>query len=405
MDLTSIVPDRVSTPAKLFLIGVLLNGLGNGIFNVILQLYLVGLGFDSVSLGTMFMMHAVSSTILTVPAGILADRYGRGKMQLVGFLSVFLAATIFLTAESIQMFSLSFLLFGVSNAGGVVLIPQYSSFFDSRNMDKAFGLLGFLNIITVSLGSLFGFIPPMLVAYLGASLQGSYWIIAAIGTVFFLAQYPFYLLSLRGIAEPVNGVEVRFNLRSKGVVAKVSLIAVIGNLGFGVFFSLFPYYVNVKFGVGSDALGTLYFVSNFVTAGAIAIAPRVSDKLGTLKTIAATLGLHVPFYLMMPVASNFTWLSALYIIRIGIVSISVPLTSSLFMRLLYDDEKATANSLKMMAQNSSHIIAPWLGGRLMEQASLDFPAYIGAGLYAATAASYYVLLRNEEEKEVELVRT
>lgn len=401
MDLSSVVPDRVPTPAKLFLFGMVLSGLGNGVFNVVLQLYLTSLGFDSATLGTIFMMNAVGATLLTIPAGVLADRYGKGKVILSGFSLGALALILMLAGKSVEVFMLGFLLIGVTSSTWVIMGPLYSSFFDSDEMDRAFGLMGFLSITASSVGSLLGFIPPMLVAHYRLSLQSSYWIVLVVAAVLFLGQAPFIMMSIRGAVEPEREGGFKFNLRSKEVVAKFCLINVINRIGYGVFFSLFPYYVNTKFGVKSDALGTLYFVSNFVTAGANVIAPRVSKRLGTLKTIAVAFGLCTPFYLMIPLAPNFMWLSALYVIRIGLANVSSPLASSLFMRLLYDDEKATANSITMMAANGGNTVAPWLGGRLMEQAYLDFPGYLGAGLYAVTATSYYFLLRNEKEKEVE----
>jgi DHA1 family multidrug resistance protein-like MFS transporter len=399
MDLKSFVPDRVSIPAKLFLSATLLNGFANGIFNVIGQLYLTSLGFDSAALGTIFMMNPIGAALLTIPAGVLADRYGKRKVMLSGFALSGLAMILFLTGKSKEMFMAAFLLIGLWNASFVVLTPLYASFFDKDDMDKAFGLNGFLSIIALSLGSLMGFVPPMLVARQGFSLSYSYWTMLAVAVGFFTIQMPFYLMSLRGVVEPENNMGFALNLRSKGVVAKFCFIAVLSNIGFGVFFSLFPFYVNRKFGIQSDALGTLFFVSNFVSAGSNAIAPIFSKKLGPLKAVAATIGLATPFYLMIPLAPNFTWLSAFYILRRGFATIADPLIGSLFMRLLHEEEKATANSIRMMALWGGNIGAPWLGGKLMEHASLDLPAYLGAGLYPVLAASYYLLLRNEKEVE------
>lgn len=402
MDLTSIVPDRVSNQAKLFLVAAFFNGFGNGIVNVILQLYLTSLGFDSTDLGTIFMMNPLGAALLTIPAGILADRYGKKRVMLSGLSITGVAVILVLTAKTTEMFIVSFLLIGLSNATFVILTPLYSSFFDKSDMDRAFGLWGFLNIITMSMGSLFGFIPPLLVSNFDFSLQHSYWIVMAIAGVFIMIQAPIYLMLLRGVVEPKREGGFKFSLKSKSVVVKFFVISIISVVGFGVFFSLFPFYVNRKFGVESDALGTLMFVSNFVSAGVNAVAPRVSKKLGTLKTIMAAIVLATPFYLMIPMAPNFVWVSTFYIARLGFRTMADPLTGSLFMRLLYDEEKATANSIRMMALQGGNIAAPWLGGQLMEKASLDFPVYVGTGLYIIFAASYYFLLRNEKEKEVEL---
>ena len=403
MNLSSIVPvpNRVSTAAKLYLIGTILNGFANGIFNVVIQLYLTSFGFESKALGTIVMMNAVGSALLTIPAGVIADRYGKRKVMLFGLASVGLSIILILTAKSVEMFMLGFLLVGLSNAAFVVLGPLYSSFFDRGDLDKAFGLSGFLNIISVSMGSLMGFIPPILVGNYGFSTQASYWTMMIVGAVFVFPSIVFRIMSLRGVVEPKREGGFEFNLRSKGVVAKFSLLNIVGNIGLGAFFSLFPYYVNQKFGAESDALGTLYFVSNFVNAGAYALAPRISQRLGTLKTIVVVRALSSPFLLMIPLAPNFAWLSVFYILRLGIVNLSSPLGSSLFYKLLYEEEKATANSITTMASMGGNIVAPRLGGQLMEQVSLDFPAFLGAGLYPVVVASYYYLFRNEKEKRVE----
>jgi len=123
----------------------------------------------------------------------------------------------------------------------------------------------------------------------------------------------------------------------------------------------------------------------------------VSKRLGSLETITLSLGLSTPFYLLIPLSPDLTWLSAFYVIRLGLANTSSPLVNSFFMKLLCDEEKATANSIIAMASQGSSIFTPLLGGRIMERVSLDLPAYLGSGLYVVYAASYYFLLRNEEK--------
>ena len=394
MDLNSFVPERISTQAKFFLFAISLNGIGNGMINVVFMLYLISLGFESAALGTMVMMNPLGAAILTIPAGVLADRYGKKKIMISGFFMIVLSVILVLIAKSLATFMIAFFLIGLSNATFVVLNPLYSSFFDHEDMDRAFGFLGFLNIITMSLGSLAGYVPPILVSGYGFSLQSSYWAVIAIAAVIILIQTPFFLMSIKEVVEPENN-GFRFTLRSKNVVIKFFLLGLLSVVGANVFFNLFPFYVNSKFGIGSDALGTLFFLSNFVSAGANALAPRISKRFGTLKTIAVMIGLATPFYLMMPFASSFALISVLYILRLGFRNTANPLIGSLFMRLLHEDEKSTANSLRQMAFQSGGVFAPWLGGQLME-VSLDLPVYMGVALYVIFALSSYLLLRNEE---------
>jgi len=396
MDRKSILPNEVSTYAKLFLVGMVLSGFGDGIILVVGQLYLISLGFESAALGTMLMLKPVGTALVTILAGIIADRYSKAKVLFSGFSLFSFAMILLLTSTTIEMFGLAMLLIGLSDATFVVLGPLYSSFFGREDMDRAFGLHGFLNIVAVSMGSLTGFIPPMLVSNFGFSLQSSYWTLMLFATVFFFARMPFYLMSTRGTLELKSREAFRFTLRSKKVVAKFAMLTMLAQMGYGVFFNLFPFYVHKKFGAQSDALGVLFFISWFVSAGANITASKVSERLGTHKTIVTASLLCAPFYFAISLAPNLQWLSALFIVRLGLANISSPLVASLFMRLLHSEEKATANGIRMMMAMGGDTVATWLGGRFMEQISLDFSVCLGAGLYVSYALSFYFLLRNEE---------
>jgi MFS family permease len=399
LNLKSIVPDKLSLPAKLYLMGMIFNGLGNGVVNVVLQLYLLSLGFNSEAIGSIIMMNAIGAALLTIPAGILADRYGKKRIVLFGFSLWWLSAILALTTRSIEVFRLAFLVIGVSNAISAVWTPIYSSFFEKRDMDRAFGLLGFLNIVSMSLGSLLGFIPPMLVANYNFTLQSAYWIVLTLGVGISFLQTPFLLWSMRGVVDLKREEGFTFTLKSKSVIAKFSFFTILGSLGFGIFFSLFPYYANRKFGVESDALGFLFVISNLVSAGANVLAARVSKRFGTIKVTVVAISLCVPFYLLIPLAPSFTWLSLLYITRAGFRAMSNPLETSLFMKLVQGEEKAKANSIRTMAMQGGSVVAPWLGGQIMAHVSLDAPTSLGAGFYAIHAISYYFLLRNEKEAQ------
>ena len=348
----------------MFLGATILSGFGNGMVNVVFQLYLATLGFESKALGMMSMMNALGTAIITIPAGVIADKYGKKKMIIAGFVLMISSISIILTARSGEMFMVAFFLVGLSNATFVVLTPLYSSFFEDDDMDRAFGFSGFLNIVSMSLGSLIGHLPPILVDKYGFSFQSSYWTVIALGALFITFQTPLYLLSLRGVDGPSGDGGFKITLRSRGVVAKFFIIYFISVIGTSTFFSLFPYYVNKKFGVKSDSLGTLFFLSNFVSAGANAVSPRLSKRLGTLRSIILAIGLAIPFYLLIPLSTSFAMVSVAYILRLGFRYIADPLATSLYMRLLEQDEKSTANSIRMMAQQAGNIVPPRrLGGQ------------------------------------------
>ena len=87
--------------------------------------------------------------------------------------------------------------------------------------------------------------------------------------------------------------------------------------------------------------------------------------------------------------------AALYIARLSLVNLVQPLLGSSLMKGLREEEKATANSIRMMSMQRGGVIGPWLGGVVMERATIELPAYIGGSLYALLSLSLFVFIRGE----------
>jgi MFS family permease len=395
--LKDVIPSKLSLNAKLFLAGGLINGFSNGVFNAVLQLYMVSLGYNAQNLGFIFMMNSLASTFLAVPAGLLGDRYGKKKMIIIGSIAVTTSMILFFMAQTVEIFALAFLLIGVSNASGTVFTPLYASFFDDDEMDKAFGLWGLLNISAMSLGSLMGYMPPLLVSTIGISISASYRYTMMLAGSLFVFQNFFYIMSCKGVKESLSE-RFRFNLKSRNVVIKICLITLLINVAGGIMFSLFPYYVNKKFGVESAALGTLFFVSNLFMAFSKGAAATFSRRLGGMRSITVGITLSALFFIALPLSPSFGFLSLMFVLRQGTRFMSDPLISSLFMRSLAEDEKSTANSIMTISMNGGGAISLWLGGTLMEKVSLDSPAFIGGASTILAAALIPLILRKEAEK-------
>ena len=390
----SILPSRLNTGARLFLTGAVVNGVSNGVFNSVMQLYLISLGFTAVDLGKLFMFNPLLCTLLSIPCGIAADRYGKRKMLLLGLAAVTLGAASYLIFDSFAWFAFAFAMFGVSNAAATVMTPLYTLFYEKHDLEKAFGLYGLINISAMSLGSLFGYVPAYMISNLAFTELTSYRLVISAALLLFVAQYIFYIASSKGIEEKLNN-EFHFKLKSWRPVIKFSALALFGNIAGGMLFALFPYYVNQKFGVASAGLGALFFVSNLSMAVSKGLAASIAKKLGNMKSIVFGVALSSMFFFLMPLSPSFGLLGVLYVLRSGTRFMSDPILTSLFMKSINEDELSTANSIRMISMNGGGVVAPWLGGTLMENVGLDTPAYLGAGLTVVLAALYPLLLRKE----------
>lgn len=372
----------------------MVNGLSNGVLSAVLQLYLVALGFKAQQLGTIFMMNALTCSLLAIPCGILADRYGKKIMMMVSMALMMSGMGLLLTSSTILYFQLAFMFIGAGNACFSMFAPLYSSFFEKSDMEKAFGLYGLLNIMSMSLGSLVGYVPAMLMGrYLLSEVISYRWVMIGAG-VLFAVQYLFYLAAMRGYKETLSE-GFRFKLKSWRPVIKFSALNLFGNIAGGLLFSLFPFYVNQKFGVDSAGLGLLFFVSNLSMAVSKGAAAAVAKRLGNMRSTAIGVFLSAVFFLLMPLSPSFGLLSLFYVLRMGTRFMSDPIITSAFLKSVPEDEQSTANSIRMIAMNGGGAVSPLIGGSLMDNVSLDSPAYIGAGLTFVMAALYPLLLRKE----------
>jgi len=261
-------------------------------------------------------------------------------------------------------------------------------------MEKAFGLYGLINISAMSLGSLVGYVPAYMISKMAFTELSSYRLVTTISLILFIVQYIFYIASSRGIEEKLSD-GFHFKLDSWRPVLKFSALSLFGNIAGGMMFALFPYYVNQKFGITSAGLGALFFVSNLSMAVSKGLAASIAKRLGNMKSIVIGVALSSVFFFLMPLSPSFGLLGVLYVLRSGTRFMSDPILTSLFMKSINEDEKSTANSIRMIAMNGGGVVSPWLGGTLMENIGLDTPAYLGAGLTVVLAALYPLLLHRE----------
>ena len=66
------------------------------------------------------------------------------------------------------------------------------------------------------------------------------------------------------------------------------------------------------------------------------LSSRVSNRLGSIRTMTVAFGLAVPFYLLIPLAPSFAWLSPFYVMQFCFATLAVPLLSSTLMKDLGD---------------------------------------------------------------------
>jgi len=89
-------------------------GLGEGLFIYFQPIYLQELGADPILIGTILGGFGLAMTVSHIPAGYLADRIGRKPVMVAAWVTGTIATWTMALADSLQVFVLGMLLFGLT---------------------------------------------------------------------------------------------------------------------------------------------------------------------------------------------------------------------------------------------------------------------------------------------------
>lgn len=90
-------------------------GVGEGMFIYFQPIYLQQLGASMLIIASVFSIYGAAMMIAHVPAGLLADRFGRKPLLIVSWVVGMLAAFVMALARSLPVFVTGMLLYGMTN--------------------------------------------------------------------------------------------------------------------------------------------------------------------------------------------------------------------------------------------------------------------------------------------------
>ncbi len=380
--------------ARILIVYNFLSGVGYSLVIMIFQLYLKSVGYDGTTIGSMLMITGIVSGVSLIPSGLAADRYGRKKILVLGTILFFVSLFLLLSSTGILAITLFSVLSGL---GQSFSWPIYSPFFAEKledgRMEAGFSISSFFHSASWALGSALGWIPELLFTVHGYTVPSAYRMAILISMAFSSSA----LIPILLTSEYPRGLQPRtsLKLKSKRVAMKFVLVTGLISFGAGLAIQLFTYYSNVKFDVGSGPIGTLYFLCGILTSPAYLIAPKLSSRIGVLKTIVYTQLVSVPLLLSISLSQSFFPAAIFYITRTVMMNMSEPLTTSLQMELVEEEERATVNSLIVLGWIVPNSIGSALGGYMMDVIWIELPIYATSIIYAAYSIIFYQLFKRE----------
>lgn len=381
--------------AKLLILSSSISSVTFGFLDVTYAPYLSIIGQPAELIGTLMLVSSLSSAILMIPFGILADRYGRKPFLLVSAVLSALSFSMYFFVTDIILFAIAELIKGLSWAmswgtSGPFLLEKTSE----KRRSYAFGLSSAGFAIGGVIGYVMGAIPDFLTGLYGMDYPQSIravYLVTAIAA--FVSLFP--LLAVKEVRKPLTASKW-LNITSWRVVSWVALTQGLIGLGAGFMVPWFSYYFTLKFSVNLAEIGILFAVSQLGMAIAFLVIPKIAEKIGNVRTIVYSQASSIVVLLLISVSPSFAVASIMYLIRVISMNMVGPAFSSFFMGLLRDEERASGNSLVSSTWNIGNALPRPVAGYIMDNVFLDMTLYICASLYIVSTVIFYSIFRKSE---------
>lgn len=395
---------RFSRNAKLYLTYSLSEGLGSGIWNVMFNLYLLRLGYETTFVGLFWTVNMLFHGLFAFPAGLIGDKIGRRK--------TFILATVFaLMARGTLLFvrdpSLLVLLAALAGMGegfhAVAGAPFMMENSEPEERPHLFSLNASFAMISVFVGSLSGgFLPLFWAGILDVPKldpAAARWSLVLSLPLTFFALAPLALIRERAV-ELVESFSDLFTLRNVvnyDVMFKLALCASIVGIAFGMTTRFFNLFFNMAHNATDDQVGLFLALSSLGAAAVVLASPYVTRRWGMARGIMITQIASVPFLLLMVVSTNLPLVASLFVLRGAVYAISMPLRNQLSMMFVVSRERATTAGLTHMAFDLGGAVGAGVVGVLIVGGEFLGAFSVAAGLIIVPAVLYYVFFAKMEE--------
>lgn len=391
-----------SRPARLFLLCDLLAWAANGMHQVLYNLYLVEGGYQEAFVGRAIAANAVGLALMALPAGLLADRWGRRHTLMLGVVCE--AAGLFVRSIVLDpgvVLAGSF----VGGVGQAFVLITAAPFITEHSTPRERTHL-FTSFFAVSLsagvvGSLLGGMLPWLLLALPAGVApgtlNAYRItLVAAGVLAALAFEPLRRmgdLHETPAAQDPEPVPPEVRRRLVPIAANAFLLG----SGAGLVIPFMNLYFAHRFACSSAQIGAFFSVAQVITSVAALLGTPISRRFGKLRTATAFELASLPFLVTLGAERRLSVAVGAFWLRAMLMQASTPLHHAFVMEVLPRRLRARSTSINSALWHAGWAVSSALAGLVIQRFGYAVPFYVTAVLYAAAVATLFFSFRRVQE--------
>jgi len=351
--------------------------------------------------GLVISSMGISTFVASIFLGMVADVYGRKKLLVMGNILASIILVVFvLTTDPILLITAA-ILEGISEAA--VLTSSSALLADKADDNKrtnVFSLYGFVQSIAFGLGSFA--IPSIIIfEFAGFSNREShillYSLIAILSGVFTLIMLR--VSESKILKKHGSGVKNLLPGKSKVVLLKFTFSSAVLAFGAGMVVPLMAYWFNLQYGISDIISGPILAISSLLIALAILVAPYLAVRLGLVKSIVLTQAVSTVFMFVIPFSPNYAIAGFLYSMRALLMNMASPLSQSMIMGLVAEDERGAASGISGALWRLPNALSTFIGAWLMGIGLLAEPFLIAGLFYILSIILFWIYFRKVKMPE------
>jgi MFS family permease len=345
--------------------------------------------------GVVISAMGISTFVASIFLGIAADIYGRKKLLIAGNVLASLILVVFALTTNPLILLMAAIFEGISEAA---VLASSSALLAEKAMDEkrtsVFSLYGFAQSIAFGLGSFA--IPAVVVFELsGFTNKESHILLYVLIAVLSLISTSIMLkVSESKIRKkPKGSIMDLLPRKSKNILLKYVVTSAIIAFGAGMVVPLMTLWFNLQYGI-SDALSApILAISSILIGLAILVAPQIAKKFGLAKAIVITQAISTVFMFLTPISPNYALAGFIYSMRALLMNMASPLSQSMIMGLVAEDERGTASGISGALWRLPNALSTFIGAWLMGIGLLAEPFFLAGALYIVSIILFWYYFR------------
>ena len=357
-------------------------------------------GLSKVFTGIVLTTMGLTVVAMSIPVGILADRYGRRKFLVIGNLLASLTLMMFALTTNQALLIVAAIAEGTTEAAfatsGTALLTSLAG---DASRTPAFSLSSFLQNVAYGLG---GFALPLVVVLqsFGMNVVSAHVVLYIVVALMGAAVTPILLkIPESARSEKAKSVREFLPTKSKNVILKWSLANVMVAFGAGLFVPLMGLWFSLQYNVPDSLSGPVLGISGFLIAVVSLVAPALAKRFGLVRAAVLSEGTSMIFMLLVPLSPTFLIAGFVYTVRSFLMNVANPMNTSLIMGLVSPDERGAASGISSAVWRLPNSVSTTIGADMMSAGLLALPFYLATTLYATSLVFYWGFFRKTKLPE------